>query len=244
MACWGATFQRVKVWHDSASLWKDSSAKYPVARAFHNLGLDYLSDKGDAATAATLFSKAIAAHPKLSPAWLNRGVAHARQGDYQAAIADYNEAERLNPKLVDTYLNRGTAYAAIGMPARALKDYSEALKRQPSYPEAWYNRGNLYLKMQRWDLAIADYTEALKSGDNFPVRLNRGNAYWFAGNWSKAFDDFTVAIQLQPRSPTPYYYRARIYAKYGQPGPARSDALKARSLGSPISDEELAQLSH
>ncbi len=244
VACWVATFQRVKVWHDSASLWEDSSAKYPDPRAFNNLGLHYLSAKGDAATAASLFSKAIAARPKLSPAWLNRGVAHAQLGNYQAAIADYNEAERLNPKLVDTYLNRGTAYEAIGMPARALKDYSEALKLRPSYPEAWYNRGNLYLGMRRWDLAIADYTEALKSGDNFPVRLNRGNAYWSAGNWSKAFDDFTVAIQLQPRSPAPYYYRARIYAKYGQPGPARSDALIARSLGRPISDEELAQLSH
>ena len=241
-ASWSATFQRVKVWHASTTLWEDSVAKYPVARAYLNLGVEYLAGKQDLGTAQALFSKAIAADPKLATAWLNRGVVFARQRDYEQAITNYNEAEKLDPKLVDIYLNRGIAYAMIGRPEPAIMNYSRALTLRPGDADVWLNRGNVYLKLRRLDRAIADFTEALRLGDSFAARLNRGNAYWSVGNWNRAFDDFTAAIQLQPSSADAYYYRARIYSKYGQPAAALSDALKARSLGMKVSDEELARL--
>ena len=241
-ASWSATFQRVKVWHTSTTLWEDSLAKYPVARAYLNLGVEYLAGKQDLGTAQALFSKAIAADPKLATAWLNRGVVFARQRDYEQAITNYNEAERLNPKLVDIYLNRGIAYAMIGKPEPAIMNYSRALTLRPGDADVWLNRGNVYLKLRRLDRAIADFTEVLRLGDSFAARLNRGNAYWSVGNWNRAFDDFTAAIQLQPSSADAYYYRARIYSKYSQPAAALSDALKARSLGMKVSDEELARL--
>ncbi len=239
---WWSTHQRVKIWHDTTSLWTDSLAKYPVGRAYFNLGSEYLLVKKDPSRALTLFSSAIGANPKLSVAWLNRGIVYAAVGDYPQSITNYNEAARLTPKNPDIYLNRGNTYSAIGMPGRAIKDYTTALEIRASYPEAWFNRGNVYLAAGQWNKAIADYTKALALGESFAVRLNRGNAYWSAGDLSKAFDDYTVAIQLQPGSPNAYFARARIYAKYGQPAPAMSDALKARSLGMDISEQQLAEL--
>ncbi len=239
---WWATRQRVKIWHDTTSLWTDSLAKYPVARAYFNLGSEYLLAKKDPTRALTLFSSAIEANPKLSVAWLNRGIIYATQGDYPQSIANYNEAERLSPRNPDVYLNRGNTYSAIGMPARAVKDYTTALEIRAAYPEAWFNRGNVYLATGQWNRAIADFTKALTLGESFSVRINRGNAHWSAGNLSQAFDDFTVAIRLQPGSPNAYLARARIYAKYRQPAAAVSDALKARSLGLDVSEELLAEL--
>ncbi len=241
-ASWWSTFQRVKVWNDSATLWEDSLSKYPTARAYQSLGVEYLSVKRDLRGAQALFSKAIAANPKLATAWLNRGVVYARQRDYDQAITNYTEAERLDPALVDTYLNRGIAYATIGRPELAINDYSRALTLRPGDTDLWFNRGNAYLGMRRFDRAIADFTEVLRLGDNFAARLNRGNAYRSVGNWSRAFDDFTAAIQLQPTSADAYYARARIYLKHGQPNAGMADARKAQSLGLKISDQELAAL--
>ncbi len=240
---WMATFRRVGVWHDSATLWEDSIAKHPVAMAYHNLGLEYFASQGKRDTALALFSKAIAADPGLAAAWLNRGVIYGSKGNYEQAIANYNEAERLNPTLAEVYLNRGNSYLAIGMAGRAVKDYSVAVARQPSRVEAWYNRGNAYTAARQYDRAIADFTRALMLADNFAIHNNRGNAYSSAGDLPKAFDDFSRAILLEPLSPNAYYNRARLYATNGQPGPARTDALRARSLGMKISDQELAQLS-
>ncbi len=239
---WWLTFQRVKVWRDSTTLWEDTVAKYPVPRAYLNLGLEYLTARDDLKSALALFSKAVAADPELAAGWLNRGVVYARQGDFTRSIADYNEAERLNSKLADIYLNRGTAYAAIDMPDRALSDLTTAVTLRPTAPEGWYNRGNLFLAIRQWNRAIADLTKSLTLQDGFPVRINRGNAYWSAGNLSKAFDDYTVAIKFQPGSPNAYYYRARIYARYGQHDAALTDARKAMSLGLKLSDQELAAL--
>lgn len=241
-ASWWSTFQRVKVWHNSTTLWEDSLSKYPVARAYLNLGVEYLAVKQDLGAAQSLFSKAIAANPTLATAWLNRGVVYARQRDYEQAITNYNEAEKLDPKLVDIYLNRGIAYTTIGMPEPAIQDYSRVVTLRPGDRDGWLNRGHEYLKTRRFDRAITDFTQVLRLGDSFVARIGRGRAYWVVGNLNKAFDDFSAAIQLQPTSAIAYYYRARIYARYGQHDTAMADARKAMSLGLKISDQELAAL--
>ena len=243
VSSWVATFRRVVVWRDSATLWEDSLAKHPVPMAYHNLGLEYLTAAGKRDTALTLFSKAIAVDPGLAAAWLNRGVIYGSKHDYERAIANYNEAERLDPRLAEIYVNRGNSYLAIGMAGRAIKDYSTAVSRRPAQAEGWYNRGNAYLAVRQYDRAIADFTRALALENSFAIYNNRGNAYLAGGDVPKAFADFSQAILLEPLSPNAYYNRARVYAKNGQPGPARTDALRARSLGMKISDPELAQLS-
>jgi Flp pilus assembly protein TadD len=238
---WWSTFRRVKVWHDSMTLWQDSVAHQPVARAYHHLGWTYLADRGDLDRALALFSEATARDPRLAVAWLDRGVVLARQGHYEQAIVSYGEAEKIEPAFI-VYTNRANAYLAVGFPRAAIQDCSTALRLRPTDADAWYFRGTAYLLVQERDRAIADFTQALKLRDTFKVRNVRGNAYEAAGELPKALDDFNTAIELEPGSPDGYYNRARIYSKTGRPADAVSDALKAKALGMKISDEELARL--
>src|SRR5690348_16902546 len=47
----------------------------------------------------------------LAAAYHDRGIAHARRGDFELAIADFNEAIQLNPQSAYPYSDRGLTYA-------------------------------------------------------------------------------------------------------------------------------------
>ena len=75
-----------------------------------------------------LDDRAIRLKPDLGGAYINRGNAKQKLGQYEAAIADYDEAIRLNPALVEAYSNRGVAKAGLDLKDEARKDFEIALE--------------------------------------------------------------------------------------------------------------------
>ena len=64
---------------------------------------------------------------RLADDAFNRGLAYARQGEYEQAIADYTAAIKLNPQLAEAYYNRGNAYRRQGEYDQAIADYTAAI---------------------------------------------------------------------------------------------------------------------
>jgi len=59
---------------------------------------------------------------------MNRGIAYARQGDFDAAIADFDKAIELDTNNAKAYLLRGRAYFEIGERETAISDLERALE--------------------------------------------------------------------------------------------------------------------
>jgi tetratricopeptide (TPR) repeat protein len=68
-------------------------------------------------------NQAIELDPKLSLAYVNRGLAYSKLGDNQQFLADSNRAIELDPKNVLCYANRGDAYSKLGYNELAINDY-------------------------------------------------------------------------------------------------------------------------
>ncbi len=64
----------------------------------------------------------------------NRGVAHARLGDYELAIADYTAAIEISPASADFVKNRGLAYEQLGDLDNALVDFRAFLEQIANAP--------------------------------------------------------------------------------------------------------------
>jgi Tetratricopeptide repeat len=73
-------------------------------------------------------SRAIECFPK---AYFLRGLAHARQGDFEPALADCNLSISLEPANVQAYLLRSIVYHCLGKVERALADYQRVLEIDP-----------------------------------------------------------------------------------------------------------------
>ena len=72
------------------------------------------------------FDEAIHLDPQYAPAYLYRGGAYFRLGQFERAIQDYDEAVRLDPRLAEAYVGRGVAYTVLGRDSEAQQDADRA----------------------------------------------------------------------------------------------------------------------
>ena len=74
-------------------------------------------------------------------AYLHRGVAFDKLGQFENAIKDYNMAIALNSAYYQAYNNRGVVLEKLGQFENALKDYNMAIALNSSHDQAYNNRG-------------------------------------------------------------------------------------------------------
>jgi tetratricopeptide (TPR) repeat protein len=142
------------------------------------------------------------AGPNLAIAFMNRGLAYKKKGQWDRAIADYSEAIRLKSDVAQVFNNRGNAYYYKGQWDRAIEDYDDAIRLQPDLAEAFGNRGNVYRKKGLFDRAIEEYDQAIHiHPENAQVFADRGLAYERKGDPSQALRDFEKAHALGFRHP-------------------------------------------
>ena len=106
------------------------SAGQAAARVADGLSLGW---RGDMDGAISAFDQAISLQPRLSIAYLNRGLAWQRKGDLGRAIADLDLAVRYAPGAARGYYNRSLVLRDQGDARRASADEARAVDLDPDY---------------------------------------------------------------------------------------------------------------
>ena len=115
----GRNKEAIKKWLGLARVAKGSDNDL-AARAWLSIG--YLALDEDPKGSVLANDRAIRLKPDLGGAYINRGNAKQKLGQYEAAVADYDEAIRLNPDLAEVYINRGAAKQKLGQYEAAIAD--------------------------------------------------------------------------------------------------------------------------
>ena len=92
-----------------------------------------LAWRGDLNGAIRAFDQVIAATPRSSFAYLNRGQARLRSGDADGALADMNQAVRYAPRTARAYYNRSLVLRRKGDLRRARADEAKAVDLDERY---------------------------------------------------------------------------------------------------------------
>ena len=224
----GRNKEAIKKWLGLARVAKGSDNDL-AARAWLSIG--YLALDEDPKGSVLANDRAIRLKPDLGGAYINRGNAKQKLGQYEAAVADYDEAIRLNPDLAEVYINRGGAKQKLGQYEAAVADCNEAIRLKPDLGGAYINRGNAKQKLGQYEAAIADYDEAIRLNPALvEAYSNRGVAKAGLGQYEAAIADYDEAIRLNPDHSEAYINRGVANEKRGQYEAAVADYTEAIRL--------------
>ena len=148
--------------------------------------------------------QALRLDPKLSRAYLCRGLACQGLGDPSSALADFNRALELDPQMAKAYLNRGIAHLDLGNIEAALSDLSQAIALDPQDASAYSSRGRIHWLLGDPLAALQDYTAALERDPQNPqLYFNRGQLHVEREDWPAACEDFSQVLQWAARPGIP-----------------------------------------
>lgn len=188
-------------------------------------------EKKDFDKALELLDKAIAADPKLTPAYVMRGFVHGAKENLDAALKDFSMAIDLNPEDEHILLVRAATYQQKKDYDRAIEDFSEAIRRNPNDSDVICSRGICKSLKGDRDGALEDFNKAVKVNPRSSGAYQlRGAAYSERGDKDKALADFEEAIKITPNDPAIYLTRAQLFLFENEPENAISDYIEVLRL--------------
>ena len=102
------------------------------------------SDQTGATTVnITSLTDVIQRNPNDAAAYVTRGAAYARAGQFNDAIGDFTKAVQIDPNSASAYNNRALANRQIGRNDAALQDFSKSISADPNYAPAYIGRANV-----------------------------------------------------------------------------------------------------
>jgi tetratricopeptide (TPR) repeat protein len=148
-------------------------------------------------------SRAIALDPELPSAFLFRGIALTKTGDYPRAAQDLTRAIQLcpgdEPVLSLALATRGHAHIQSGDLAAGIADCTRAIELDPALATAWNSRG--YARILGGDLVagIDDCSHAIELDPRLAAAYNnRAYARRQGRDYVGAVADYTRATELEP----------------------------------------------
>lgn len=237
------TFNRMKVWQNSETLWTDVIAKYPnTPLPYNNLG-HYLRRQNLPDQALENYNKAIQLEPTKAQPYNNRGKIYFDHGEIDKALADYNKCIELEPNHVNALANRGAAFGMKQEWEKALNDLNKAIELEPLHSNALSNRAFVWFQMQEYEKSIEDFNRYLAVKHNDADVINTiGLCYFRLGNNDKALAEFNRSIRLDASKGAYFLNRSLVLNAMGDKANALKDAERAIQLGVNVNNEYLNHL--
>ena len=197
------------------------------AEALHLLGYLWFQ-KGEAARAVQLISRAIELKPSNPGYRYNRALILQQTGKFDAAAADFQQVAALAPADVGAWEGLGETLLTLGRAEEALQAYDSALALQPASAELNSNRGVALRVIGRLDEALIAQDRALAADPRYSEGWsNRGNVLKDLGRLDEALESFDRALAVNPKMVQAMVNRANVLRELARMPEALADYDRA-----------------
>ncbi len=159
------------------------------------------ANAGNDVVAVALYDSALAASDwHMADAWLNRGAALRRLGQFDEALNSYHMALREREDFPEAWFNIGVGLSESGDRLGAIEAYQRSLQINPDQPKAWFNLGIQWRRMEEYDKALEAWERAVALDAEYAlawynlavnrVRLGRSDAGTTLDELVERFPDF------------------------------------------------------
>lgn len=217
-------------------------------------------DAGQFDKAALEYAATIRLAPSFAGGYVNLGLVHYIQGDYQGSSSALHKALELDPKLVGANLYLGIDEVKLNHPDKAVSYLQYAKKLDPSNKEAQSWLGTAYWQTGQTWLALEQLRLANKNFPNDPdilfvlgeayrktadqeiqaliqsasgtafVHEVFGDIYLDQGALAKAAGHYQAALQLDPKTPKIHFRLGEVALRGDHLDEATAEYLKQTQL--------------
>jgi len=155
--------------------------------------------------------------PDFEAAYVNRGEAHMKNGDYGKALNDFEKQFEAQPaQATRAYCLSGEVHRLRKEYSRALEMYGGALHIDPNNTVALVGQGMVHLEQGNFEEAMADADSALSIADDVERACTlKGCTFFQLGNLASALSEFDEAISQHPSDAWAHFWRRRVHFANG-----------------------------
>ena len=161
------TFQRNKLWKDPELLFRNALSSYNNSEIILNTLATQEIESGKYEDAIVHLNKAIMISPVYIQAFLNRGLAHGKTGDFIASVNDLSFAIKISPTYYEAWFARGNAYMKLNDLKQAYDDFTMVIHLNRYHFGALQNRAIVRGNMGDFAGAIEDLNAAISLNPGF-----------------------------------------------------------------------------
>jgi tetratricopeptide (TPR) repeat protein len=181
--CAGLTWQQLRYWRNSETLYRHAIAVTENNYIAHNnLGI-VLMEQGRIDEAIGQYREAVRVNPDFAYAHNNLGRALDKKGQTDEAIIQFQEAIRLVPDDIEAHNNLGVALNEEGRIDEAISQFQGSILLKPDDADAHNDLGVVLVGQGKLDAAISEFSKAVQlkpdyaeARDNLARALTMKNA--------------------------------------------------------------------
>jgi tetratricopeptide (TPR) repeat protein len=193
------TWDRIAIWRDSESVWKNAVAATTANYTAHVQLCDALLQKGRIDEAIREAETALQIHPNEAEGHSNLAIAFSRKGDMEKALAHLQRAVEIKPNRSKLHYNIATVLAEKGRLDEAISHYEQEIQIRPEFAEAHNNLGTALLRKGRLDDALDHFEKAIAANPRLAkAHYNAAIVLVAKGRPNEAIDLLQKALQLDP----------------------------------------------
>jgi tetratricopeptide (TPR) repeat protein len=156
-------------------------------------------DGGRYDEALRAFNEALHLKPGYDVAWLLRGHALRRMGDFEGALQSFAQALRNNQDSEEGWMGLAAALHELRRYREEVEAYDELIKLHPRFVEAWINKGAALHDLKDYPAALGCYDRVLSlRPEHAAAWNNKGAALLRLGDEARAAGCFDQALHFNP----------------------------------------------
>jgi Flp pilus assembly protein TadD/4-amino-4-deoxy-L-arabinose transferase-like glycosyltransferase len=201
-----------------------------LAQSYTQVGKVYV-ERGDDASAADCFARAIASNPNWAEAYEQLGLLRMKQQNKQEAERLLLKAVEILPGLASAHRALGMLYLSLGNLSAARVSVSQAIIHAPYLEDSHNILGSIERQEGNREQAISLFRQEIEiNPTNWRAYANLAGIYDEDGDSDKAIEAYRQAIELSPGNPDIILALASLYASEGRHDLARSlmESLSAK----------------
>ena len=143
-----------------------------------------------------------------------RGIAAAKQIQFDRAISEFSRAIQRNPTFADAYFNRALVYDAFGQIEKSVSDFTKVIEIRPDFIEAYMNRAQIYMSNNNYEQAENDYNKIIElDPKSAQAYFNRSLIYFSLGRYDDTWDEVKKIENLGYKVPSEYLDILRRFSR-------------------------------